>query len=174
MHEGPFFSLKSRSEGFTKLLGSELGRLLGSGAVLALMGELGSGKTRFVHGLAQGLGVPPSEQVSSPSFALIHEYLGGRLPLYHVDLYRLAHGIPDQELGLEEYLYAGGVCVIEWADRWLAWLPAQRLDLEFVILGKRSRQISLRAWGARYEEVLRELKARVGFLRKEKNRQRRM
>jgi len=160
MVEGPFFSVKSRSERFTRLLGSELGGLLGPGAILALMGELGSGKTRFVQGLAQGLGVPPWERVSSPSFALIHEYLGGRLPLYHVDLYRLPEGVPDQELGLEEYLYRGGVCAIEWADRCLAWLPKERLDLEFIILGRRSREISFRASGTKHQEMLEGLVAK--------------
>lgn len=166
MHEGPFLSVKSRSEGFTKLLGYELGRLVSQGAVLALRGELGSGKTRFVQGLAHGLGVPPTERVSSPSFALIHEYLGGRLTLYHVDLYRLPHGIPDQELGLEEYLYGGGVCAIEWADRWPAWILGEHLDLAFVILGKRSRLINLKALGAHYQEVLWKLGERMRSLRK--------
>lgn len=169
MGEGPCLSVKSRSETFTRLLGAELGGLLGPGAILALRGELGSGKTRFVQGLAQGLGVPPWERISSPSFALIHEYLGGRLPLYHVDLYRLPEGVPDQELGLEEYLYKGGVCAIEWADRWLAWLPKDRLDLEFVILGRRGRKISFRAMGTKHQEMLEGLAARIQFLMPQKN-----
>lgn len=166
-------SLKSPSEGYTKLLGSELARLLKPGAVLALRGELGSGKTRFVQGLAQGLGVPGSERVSSPSFALVHEYLGGRLPLFHVDLYRLPEGVLDQELGLEEYLYGKGVCAIEWADRWAAWLPGERLDAEFVIVGRRTRRINFRAMGAKYQELLGELGARVRFLGEARKRSRR-
>lgn len=174
MHEGTFLSVRSSSEGFTKLLGAELGRLLCPGAVLALKGELGSGKTRFVQGLAQGLGVPSWELVSSPSFALIHEYLGGRLPLYHVDLYRLPEGVADQELGLEDYLYGGGICAIEWAERWLPWLPAKRLESEFLISGKKSRQITFRARGSQYEEVLGQLEARLRILGKQKNLSRRI
>ncbi len=169
MPEDAFFCFQSPSEASTRLLGFELGRLLVPGTVLALVGELGSGKTRFVQGLAKGLGVPPWERISSPSFALIHEYHGGRLPLYHVDLYRLPEGVPDPELGLEDYLYGEGVCAIEWAERWLAWLPQERLELEFAILGRRSRQINLKAFGEKCGGVLVELNARLGPPGKGKN-----
>ena len=162
MDRGQCIFLRSRSEADTIRWGCLLGRLLSPGAVLALRGELGSGKTRFVQGLAQGLDVPPQERVSSPSFALIHEYLGGRLPLYHVDLYRLPEGMPDPELGLEEYLYGQGVCAIEWADRAAAWLPPERLEVELLILGKRSREMRLEAVGADHQAVLSRLKEQVG------------
>ncbi len=170
MHEKPCLCVTSRSEAFTRFLGAQLGHLVDPGAVLALKGELGSGKTRFVQGLAQGLEVPASEGVCSPSFALIHEYVGGRLTLYHVDLYRLGAGVPDQELGLEEYFYSNGVCVIEWADRWLAWLPLKRLDVEFSVTGPRTRRISFRAWGQRYEELLDGLGEALKSLKKKKRR----
>lgn len=162
MGEGEYLSVRTRSEAQTIGLGRELGRLLHSGAVVALRGDLGSGKTRFVQGMAQGLGVPPSEQVSSPSFALIHEYLGGRLPLYHVDLYRLPQGSFDPELGLEEYIHGQGVCAIEWAERVLPWLPEERLDVELLVCGARTRDIHMRALGATHGRILDALEVRLG------------
>ena len=104
----------THSEAETAAAGRELAAALQRGAVVLLSGDLGAGKTAFVRGLAAGLGIDPDE-VSSPTFTLVQEYRGGRLTLYHVDLYRLQAGEVD-ELGLDE-LTEEGVTAIEWADR---------------------------------------------------------
>jgi tRNA threonylcarbamoyladenosine biosynthesis protein TsaE len=120
----------------TEAIGRRLGRLAEPGDVIALVGDLGAGKTAFVRGLAEGLGVPP-HMVASPTFTMVAEY-AGRLPLHHIDLYRLEPGAADLPL-LDEYLYGNGVTAIEWADR----LPAGALDacltvrIEYVGPGRR-------------------------------------
>jgi tRNA threonylcarbamoyladenosine biosynthesis protein TsaE len=99
------------------------------GDVLALRGDLGAGKTHFVKGLAAGLGAPSA--VTSPTFTLIHEYLGGRLPLYHFDFYRLEDEDEALKIGLDEYLEGDGVCVIEWAEKFPGLLPPHTRWLRF-------------------------------------------
>ena len=106
----------------TETVGARLGGAAAAGDVVALYGDLGAGKTAFVRGLAAGLGVPPY-LVASPTFTMIAEYVGGRLPLFHVDLYRLAPGEADL-LALREYVYGPGLTAIEWFDR----LPCGALD----------------------------------------------
>jgi tRNA threonylcarbamoyladenosine biosynthesis protein TsaE len=103
------------SEDATAEVARALAATLQPGAVLLLLGELGAGKTAFVRGLAAGLGIDP-EEVSSPTFTLVHEYRGGRLTLYHADLYRL-EGTTTEDLGLDEAVVANGVLAIEWPDR---------------------------------------------------------
>lgn len=103
------------TEAGTAAVGRDLGRSLGPGAVVLLTGDLGAGKTAFVRGLAEGLDIDPHE-VSSPTFTLIQEYRGGRLLLYHVDLYRLSPREVD-DLGLDEFTGGPGVTAIEWPDR---------------------------------------------------------
>jgi tRNA threonylcarbamoyladenosine biosynthesis protein TsaE len=103
------------SEAETANVGRKLANTLRAGAVVLLSGELGSGKTAFVRGLAEGLGIPP-EYVSSPTFTLIQEYRGGRLPLFHVDLYRLEDPREIDDLGLDE-IACDGVLAIEWAEK---------------------------------------------------------
>lgn len=105
----------TRSEEETAALARDLARHLHAGDVLLLSGNLGAGKTAFVRGLAEGLGVE-SDAVSSPTFTLVHEYRGGRLTLYHVDLYRLDRAATE-DLGLEEMGIADGILAIEWPDR---------------------------------------------------------
>jgi tRNA threonylcarbamoyladenosine biosynthesis protein TsaE len=106
----------SRSPGETAALGEQWGRDAQIGLVIGLSGDLGAGKTELVKGVARGLGI--SKRVHSPTFALVNIYKGGRLPLFHIDLYRLE--TPDQIIaaGLEEYLQPRGITVIEWIDRW--------------------------------------------------------
>jgi tRNA threonylcarbamoyladenosine biosynthesis protein TsaE len=145
--------MRSRGEGQTIRLGVSLGGLLQPGSVVALMGELASGKTRLAQGIAGGLGVPDSRRVSSPTFALIHEY-GGRIPLYHMDFYRLASGRWEPDLGLEDYLWGEGACVIEWAERILDWLPEDRLEVRLSICGVRTREIAFAATGKLHRELL--------------------
>ncbi len=107
----------SHSPEETQALGEKWGRAAASGLVIALSGDLGAGKTQLAKGVAIGLGI--TERVHSPTFTLVNQYAGGRLPFFHVDLYRL--DAPEQILaaGLEEYFHPAGVSVIEWAERWL-------------------------------------------------------
>ena len=105
----------SESEADTRAIAVRLAGELHAGSVLLLSGDLGAGKTAFVRGLAEGLGVS-ADDVTSPTFTLVHEYRGGRLPLIHVDLYRLDRADLD-EIGLDEDLAAKGIIAIEWADR---------------------------------------------------------
>ncbi len=126
------FLVKTFSPSQTALLGEKIAALLSGGEVICLYGELGAGKTCFVQGLALGLGI--KERVTSPTFALIHEY-SGRLPLYHMDFYRLGDPLELEALGYEEYFYGQGVCVIEWADRVQELLPHERLDVEISAAG---------------------------------------
>jgi len=125
-------SIISHSAGETFELGRSHASRLTGGEVFALVGELGAGKTHFVKGLAAGLGY--RHEVTSPTFTLIHEYLGGRLPLYHVDFYRIESGKEASQLGLDDYLSGDGVLAIEWADKFPALLPpgARRLHFGFV------------------------------------------
>src|SRR5436309_15867896 len=109
-------SITTLSEEQTAAVGRELAATLSAGDVLLLYGDLGAGKTAFVRGLAEGLGVP-REEVSSPTFTLIQEYRGGRLTLFHVDLYRIEDPREFDELGLDE-IAVDGVLAIEWADRY--------------------------------------------------------
>ena len=105
----------THSEAHTAAVGRDLGSTLSAGDAVLLYGDLGAGKTAFVRGLAEGLGVHPDD-VSSPTFTLVQEYRGGRLPLFHVDLYRLDDPREIDDLGLEE-IAAGGVLAIEWAEK---------------------------------------------------------
>src|SRR6516225_3191356 len=107
----------SHSPAETEALGETWGRVVESGLVIGLSGDLGAGKTQFVKGLARGLGI--TARVQSPSFALVNVYTGGRLTLFHLDLYRLDTREQIIGAGLEDYLHPAGVTVIEWAERWL-------------------------------------------------------
>ena len=111
--------------------------------LLLLTGELGAGKTRFVQGLAAGLGVPAVTYVRSPSFILMNIYDGGRLPLYHFDFYRL-HDVGElADLGLEEIVDGDGVTVVEWADRFPSALPGKATRIEFGIVDELTRKIRI-------------------------------
>lgn len=121
--------LKTNSPEETRRIAGALAGILEEGDFLALEGDLGAGKTCFVKGLARGLGAPGG--VTSPTFSLIHEYLGGRLPLYHFDVYRLRRPEELEGLGYEEYFYGDGVCAVEWSDLIGSYLPADRLLLRF-------------------------------------------
>ena len=130
----------SNSEAETRALASRLAADLQPGDVLLLSGDLGAGKTAFVRGLADGLGIDPGE-VTSPTFTLVHEYRGGRLPLIHVDLYRLDRADLD-EIGLDQDLAAGGVTAVEWAERLSRPLPGATI-VRITDLGADQRQISV-------------------------------
>ncbi len=145
----------SSSEDTTDRLGRVLADVLRPGDVLALVGNLGAGKTRLVQALAAAAGCAPGE-VTSPTFILVQEY-AGRWPIYHFDTYRL-HGCDDFcELGAEEYLTAHGVCCIEWADRVAAALPADHLRVEIDIVGETAREYRFSATGPRGREIVQQL-----------------
>ena len=129
----------TRSEDETADVAHELAAGLKAGDVLLLSGNLGAGKTAFVRGLASGLGIDP-EDVSSPTFTLVHEYRGGRLTLYHADLYRLER-IATEEIGLEEMGVADGVLAIEWPDRLAHAMPGAR-KVHIEIVDEKTRRIS--------------------------------
>lgn len=105
----------TRSPEETEAVGRALGSVLKAGAVLAYEGDLGAGKTAFTRGLASGLGA--SEQVTSPTYTIVNEYLSGRMPLFHFDMYRLASSEDLWDIGWEDYLDRGGVCAVEWSER---------------------------------------------------------
>ena len=136
------FTLVTQSDQETIDLGFTLGTLLEEGDVVALVGELGSGKTWLTKGIAQGLGVSQETVVTSPSFALVNEY-PGRATLFHMDIYRLESLSELLSAGIEEYLHSGGVAVLEWADRWPEILPDETLKVELTIVSDHSRSISL-------------------------------
>jgi len=129
----------TRSEDETHALAHRLAATLEPGDVLLLSGNLGAGKTAFVRGLAAGLGIEPGE-VSSPTFTIVHEYRGGRLTLYHVDLYRLDEAA-STELGLEEMGVADGVLAIEWPERLSHTLPGA-IEVTMEIVGEDVRRIT--------------------------------
>jgi len=142
----------------THAIGKLLGESCAGGDTIALIGPLGAGKTCLVRGLAVGLGAP-AEAVTSPTFVLIHEY-AGRVPLYHVDLYRLDERDAVNGLGLEEYTDSTGVTVIEWADRAPAVLPGDHLRITIEHLGGDRRRVTLHPQGARSAEVAAKVIAR--------------
>ena len=137
-------------------LGKKVGNALSAGDVIALMGELGCGKTWFTKGLALGIGVSSDTIVTSPSFALINEY-EGRHTLFHMDAFRLERLSDFLLAGLHEYFYQNGIAVLEWADRWPEILPEWRLKIEFDILNDHSRKIMLSGYNPRSVKILEDL-----------------
>lgn len=146
----------SGSAAETVALGERLGALLGEGEFIALTGELGSGKTQFARGVADGIGVDRAVPVTSPTYTLMNIY-HGRLSLYHFDLYRLAGDQDVADLGFEEYFYGSGVCLVEWAERLGCLLPEERLTVLFSYLDDNSRNISFEPSGERYEEIVKNM-----------------
>ena len=160
----PALDFVSHSTGQTQRVGSRLGEMLQAGDIILLEGPLGSGKTLLAKGIAQGLGV--TDDVTSPSFTLINEFRprdsGGRLPLYHIDLFRLEDANKEaQAMGTEEYLYGDGVCVIEWAERASEIMPPEHLLIRMSIVSESKRGVYMIPRGARYIELLREFKRRA-------------
>jgi tRNA threonylcarbamoyladenosine biosynthesis protein TsaE len=130
----------SHSPADTERLGQQLAKSAQAGSVLGLVGDLGAGKTQFVKGFARGLGV--HEPVLSPSFAIVHVYTSGRLPLYHLDFYRLDTAEQIIAAGLEQYFNPDGIALIEWWDRWQGPLPSNLRTLSFQILNESERQVT--------------------------------
>jgi tRNA threonylcarbamoyladenosine biosynthesis protein TsaE len=144
----------------TRRLAARLGRLCRAGDVIALGGELGAGKTCFVQGLARGLGVKRGTRIASPTFNIVLEHQG-RVPLYHVDLYRLTDESELAEVGFHHYVYGDGVCAVEWLSRFPSLAPPQRLEIELrvagplssAVAGSRERMLLVTGHGARGEEL---------------------
>jgi tRNA threonylcarbamoyladenosine biosynthesis protein TsaE len=131
----------SNSVAETEAIGRRLAKDLNAGSVLALQGELGTGKTQFTKGLVAGLGVATA--VTSPTFTIVHEYPGGRVPVYHFDFFRLEDKSSVARLGLDDYFFSDGVSVIEWADRFSEFVPEQARWISFEIKSETQRAITL-------------------------------
>lgn len=147
-------NLVTESPEETQRLGTRLGKLAQVGDVLLLVGGLGAGKTCLTQGIAWGLDI--EGYATSPSFVVVNQYQG-RLPLYHIDLYRLDRLEEVIELGLDDYLYGRGVCVVEWAEKALDMLPKEHLLVEMSYLSDTSRNLVLKPVGERYVELLSQL-----------------
>jgi tRNA threonylcarbamoyladenosine biosynthesis protein TsaE len=151
------WTIVSKSARHTMSLGRKLGKLVQGGEIIGLIGELGTGKTCFVRGFAAGVGVGKDAWVRSPTFTLINEY-SGRLPVYHIDLYRVSGGGQQEGLNLREYLYGDGVTLVEWFD----YLPAGEVDeylqISLAHLGGPKRELTFVARGERYQKLLKELR----------------
>lgn len=146
------FRFISSSEAQTDLLGSRLAAALETGAVVALIGNLGSGKTRLVRAVAEALEVERQE-VASPTFVLVHEY-EGRFPIYHFDAYRLETAGEFLNLGADEYMHSDGVCFIEWADRIATILPADHLCVTIAVTGETTREFQFFAAGPKSSRIV--------------------
>lgn len=149
------FQTNSTSE--TIRLGKKIGRLLIAGDVVALVGELGVGKTQFIKGLASGIGIKNSRYISSPSFTLINEYQG-KVPFYHIDLFRLKTEEEAEELGLDEYYHGKGITAIEWADKIPFLLPKELFWIQITYTGVHTRSIEMTGKGKRYEELIKKFR----------------
>ena len=143
--------LISQSPEDTRRLGASIGELALPGDIFLLVGGLGTGKTCLTQGIAWGLDI--KEYALSPSFIIVRE-LYGRLPLYHMDLYRLDHIEEIVALGLDEYFYGNGVCVVEWAEKGLSELPSEHLLIQLSYLSDTGRSLQFEPSGQRYVEML--------------------
>jgi tRNA threonylcarbamoyladenosine biosynthesis protein TsaE len=145
----------SHSAEQTRRLGVRLARLLEPGDVLLFVGEFGSGKTTFIQGIAEGLGV--QGPVTSPSFTLIWEYRGdvehGSMPFYHIDLYRIRSLQEALLLGLQDYFHGSGVCAVEWADRVPEAMPEEHLLISLSYLSETKRVVRMQPYGERYRSL---------------------
>ena len=145
-------TIKTTSVKETIAIGKKLGKLMSPGDVIYLTGELGAGKPCFVKGIAEGLGIR-GKDITSPTFIIINEYKG-KIPLYHIDLYRI--GVIDdlRDIGMDEIVYGKGVTAIEWAERIKDVLPDERLDITLKWVDDKTRSIEIRAFGHHHKEIL--------------------
>ncbi|HSV64069.1 MAG TPA: tRNA (adenosine(37)-N6)-threonylcarbamoyltransferase complex ATPase subunit type 1 TsaE [Chthoniobacterales bacterium] len=131
----------SASPADTQKIGREFAASLPRGSVIALVGQLGAGKTQFVKGLAAGIGA--SGEVTSPTFTLLHEYIDGRFPVYHFDFFRIEDRQAAERLGLDEYFFGDGISVVEWADKFRDAIPANAVWISFETKSEDQRLITL-------------------------------
>ncbi|MFQ5996843.1 MAG: tRNA (adenosine(37)-N6)-threonylcarbamoyltransferase complex ATPase subunit type 1 TsaE [Dehalococcoidales bacterium] len=151
------YDFLSSSPATTFSFGKRIGEKLRAGSIIALIGELGCGKTLFTKGICVGLGVP-ERQVNSPTFAFVNEYLG-RLPVFHIDLYRIDNITEEFGIGMLDYLAKAdsGIIVLEWAEKALALLPDDHLQVHFEVLSARKRRLKLISFREKFGSLLREL-----------------
>jgi len=147
--------LISHSPEETQKIGVRIGELSLPGDVFLLTGSLGAGKTCLTQGIAWGLNI--KEYALSPTFVIVRE-MHGRLPLYHIDLYRLDNIDEIEDLGLDDYLYGKGACVVEWAEKALGLLPSEHMLIQIDFLSDTERSLQLKPRGKRYQELLAQLK----------------
>jgi tRNA threonylcarbamoyladenosine biosynthesis protein TsaE len=150
--------IQTKSASETIRVGKNIGTRLLPGDVVALVGELGAGKTQFIKGLAAGAGMGNPAYISSPSFTLINEY-PGKIPFYHVDLFRLEREKEAEELGLEDYFQGGGITAIEWADKIPSLLPEEMLFIHIAYTGKNTRSLEIIGKGKRYQELVSQIQS---------------
>lgn len=143
------FKVTSRDERETIQIAQNLESEKFENMVICLEGDLGSGKTMFVKGFAQALGL--DENITSPTFNIVKEYYSGEMPLFHMDVYRLDGKVDG--VGIEDYYKKGGVCIIEWADTIEDYLPEERLDIKIKVIGESSRLLIFKPHGQIYEEI---------------------
>lgn len=153
------FSIVTASTEQTEELGRIIGSLLEPGDLLCLYGDLGAGKTHLSYGIAQGLEVK-EQYITSPTFAFVNEY-EGRIPFYHLDLYRLKDSSELESIGFDEYVQSDGATVIEWAERAGDDLPQETLSIYLSHLSENSREAGFLAEGERYEKLLDVLRERI-------------
>ena len=150
------YQIRTFSEEETQAWGARVASLLFPGAVIGLDGDLGAGKTCFVKGLAVGLSMD-ADEISSPTFTLIAEHCSGRIPLYHIDLYRL-EGAEVEEIGIEEYLFGLGAAAVEWFRFLPAGMVEEYLLISFLQMKAEERVLTLTPHGKRYEQVVQTLR----------------
>lgn len=152
------YTFISNSPANTVKFGKRVGKKLPAGSILALIGELGCGKTLFTRGICGGLDVP-EKYVNSPTFAFVNEY-AGKLPVVHIDLYRLDTITEELEIGMLDYLgrVYSGVLIVEWAEKMLPLFPEDYLQVQFQVLSARRRQLRLVSFGANFDRLLGELR----------------
>ena len=132
---------RTRTPAETQTIGEEIGKQLRQGDLVALIGDLGTGKTCLTQGIARGVGVYPNQIVNSPSYTLINEY-AAKIPIYHVDLYRLQNHDELLDLGLDEYMEGNGICIIEWAEK-LGSLKISHTKIQITWLSEMTREIEI-------------------------------
>jgi len=138
--EQGIWEVQTKGPDQTQKLGRIFGEMLAQGSVVALMGDLGSGKTVLAKGIAQGLGMEDEREVTSPSFVLVNEYQG-RVPVYHVDLYRLQRASEVEDLGWEELIFGPGVTIVEWAEKVPSLLPEERIEVHLHWVSPEERKL---------------------------------
>jgi tRNA threonylcarbamoyladenosine biosynthesis protein TsaE len=155
----PTHVIETHSPEETIDLGRRIGRAAWPGDVLALVGDLGTGKTVLAKGVAEGLGAASAREVISPTFVLCREYLDGRLPLYHFDAYRLRGAADLEGIGASEIFGGVGLSLVEWADRAPQALPPDRMEVRLEVTGPQSRRLTFTAFGPQAARLLADLSA---------------
>jgi tRNA threonylcarbamoyladenosine biosynthesis protein TsaE len=155
-------TITANNEQDTARLGAALAEVLAPGTTVALIGTLGAGKTRLVQTVAEALGVPKGS-VTSPTFVLVNEYTGGRLPIYHFDTYRLKDDDEFLDLGPDEYFESAGLTFVEWADRVAHLLPAERLEINLEVVDETERHIAINGTSPKTNELAKRVVAACGL-----------